>query len=127
MMALAEATASKRSLPFRPIFSCTFNPSRDLKGKMCRRDRNAEDCFTQAQINAIQAIYDGPSDSNEVSIMKGKALGSEVRWPLTTIPHLGNNNFPGQMGLVQDYVNYLFFENDPGMPTANPTISARRV
>ena len=55
------------------------------------------------------------------SIYKGKSFGSEMRWPLIVIPHQGNIHRPGQMGLASDYVNFLFFDTDPGVPTTRPT------
>jgi len=97
---------------------CDFDPARDLP--MCPDDVNADACFTEAQVAAIQAIYDGPSDSQGVSIYKGKAKGSEVRWSRAVVPHAGNNHFPGQLGLAQDFVNFLFYEQDPGVPTMRP-------
>ena len=101
--------------------SCNFMPSRDLSGFMCPQDQNSDDCFTTGQIKVMEALYDGPSDSSGVSIYKGKALGSEIRWPGIVIPHEGNNHSPGVMGLTSHYVNYLFYETDPGVPTMEPT------
>ncbi len=101
--------------------ACDFDPAEDLADNMCPDDVNADACFTEAQIDAIQAVYDGPYDSGGASIMKGKAIGTEVAWPGTVIPHEGNNHFPGQMGLASDFVNFLFYEQDPGVPTARPT------
>ena len=101
--------------------SCDFDPARDLAGHMCPGDRNADDCFTTTQIRAIQAIYAGPSDSQGRPIYKGKTFGSEFSWPRVVIPHEGNNHRPGQMRLASDYVNFLFYEDDPGVPTARPT------
>ena len=43
--------------------SCDFVPARDLSGMMCADNVNGDACFTTAQVDAIQAIYDGPSDS----------------------------------------------------------------
>jgi len=101
--------------------SCNFVPSRDLSEFMCPENQNADNCFTTDQIEAMEALYDGPSDSSGVSIYKGKALGSEIRWPGIVIPHEGNNYSPGVMGLTSHYVNYLFYETDPGVPTMEPT------
>jgi feruloyl esterase len=100
---------------------CDFVPAEHLADQMCADDVNADACFTEAQVEAIQAIYDGPYDSRGNSIYKGKARGTEVRWPIMVIPHEGNNHFPGQMGLATDYVNFLFYEEDPGVPTMRPT------
>lgn len=100
---------------------CDFDPAVHLADQMCPDNVNADACFTTAQIEAIQAIYDGPYDSAGVSIYKGKARGTEVRWPITIIPHEGNNHFPRQMGLASDFVNFLFYEEDPGVPTMRPT------
>ena len=101
--------------------SCDFSPARDLAHAMCPNDVNADDCFTSTQLQAIEAIYNGPHDSQGKSIYKGKSFGSEMRWPLIVIPHQGNNHRPGQMGLASDYVNFLFYDTDPGVPTTRPT------
>ena len=121
VLAQCDATDGINDGVINDPLSCGFEPARDLAHAMCPGDRNADDCFTTTQIEAIQAVYDGPRDSKGVSIYKGKALGSEIRWPMTVIPHEGNNHFPGQMRLASDYVNYLFYETDPGVPTARPT------
>ncbi len=101
--------------------TCDFVPERDLAHAMCVDDVNGDNCFTTTQLEAIQAIYSGPYDSAGTSIYKGKSYGSEMRWPLIVVPHEGNNHRPGQMGLASDYVNFLFYDNDPGVPTARPT------
>ncbi len=101
--------------------SCDFSPDRDLADAMCPDDVNADDCFTTTQLNAIKAIYSGPHDSRGRPIFKGKAFGSEARWPLIVIPHQGNNHLPGQISLASDYVNFLFYDTDPGVPTTRPT------
>ncbi len=101
--------------------TCDFVPERDLAHAMCVDDVNGDDCFTTTQLEAIQAIYSGPYDSAGTSIYKGKSYGSEMRWPLIVVPHEGNNHRPGQMGLASDYVNFLFYDNDPGVPTTRPT------
>ena len=101
--------------------SCDFSPARDLAHAMCSNDVNADACFTTTQLEAIEAIYSGPYDSEGKSIYNGKSFGSEVRWPLIVIPHQGNNHLPGQIGLASDYVNFLFYETDPGVPTTRPT------
>ncbi len=101
--------------------TCDFVPERDLAHAMCVDDVNADDCFTTTQLAAIQAIYSGPYDSAGTSIYKGKSYGSEMRWPLIVVPHEGNNHRPGQIGLASDYVNFLFYDNDPGVPTTRPT------
>jgi feruloyl esterase len=101
--------------------TCDFVPAIDLAPSMCADDVNAAACFTRAQVAAVQAIYDGPSDSRGRRISKGKAKGSEVDWPLSVIPHAGNDHFPSQMELAQDFVNFLFYERDPGVPPPSPT------
>ena len=101
--------------------SCDFSPERDLAHAMCPNDVNADDCFTTTQLQAIKDIYSGPYDSRGKSIYKGKSFGTEVLWPRVVIPHQGNNHRPGQMGLASDYVNFLFYDTDPGVPTTRPT------
>jgi hypothetical protein len=47
-------------------------------------------------------------------------FGSEKRWTGLYIPHAGNNNGPGKlMGVAGDHMNYLFYEQDPGVAVPN--------
>ncbi len=94
---------------------CDFNPDVDLASKMCPGDKNAEGCFTKFQLATIKKLYDGPRDSKGVRVLKGLPLGSEFSWARNVIPYGGNNFFPSHMGYEVDHVNYLFYENDPGL------------
>ena len=101
--------------------SCDFDADSDLADLMCVDDINAENCFTNAQIQTIKDIYRGPYDSQGVSIYKGKAYGSEFRWADRWIPHPGNDFFPSMMDMAGDHLNYLFYEIDPGIPMPDRT------
>jgi feruloyl esterase len=52
-------------------------------------------------------------------VLKGLALGSEFAWSSNVIPYAGNNFFPSHLGYEVDHVNYLFYENDPGVTPAD--------
>ncbi|MBI2822051.1 MAG: tannase/feruloyl esterase family alpha/beta hydrolase [Acidobacteria bacterium] len=99
--------------------SCPINPDNDLKGLMCPGDVNADDCFTKAQLQVIKDFYRGPYDSKGVSILKGKAVGSELEWAGRYIPYPGNSFKPSQIGTSGDHINYLFYDEDPGIPPAD--------
>jgi len=101
--------------------SCDFDAERDLAAMMCAGDVNADDCFTTAQLQTIQDIYAGPYDSKGVSILKGKAFGSEWAWANSNIPHEGNSLFPVNLGYIQNHFNYIFYEKDPGVPPPDVT------
>ncbi len=106
---------------------CDFDPMRDLAGRMCPGDVNAEDCFTTAQLKTIQDIYAGPRDSKGVQVYKGRALGSEFGWPNWIVPHAGNSLLPSILRILGDYMNYSFYENDPGVPPPNLTDLSRKL
>jgi len=71
------------------------------------------------QIEAIKDVYRGPHSSTGISWYKGKPLGSEFSWGALVVP-IPPANSPGQGGFSFSLVNYLWFEHDPGVPTAKP-------
>ena len=96
--------------------SCDFNPNTDLADLMCPAGNSSDQCFTNAQLQTINDLYNGPMDSNGVQIYPGKMFGSEPRWVNLYIPYAGNNNGPGKLtGVAGDHMNYLFYEQDPGV------------
>ena len=100
--------------------ACDFDPDLDLAEMMCTGDVNRGDCFTRTQLQTIKDFYAGPYDSEGVSVFKGKALGSEFGWPGRYIPYSGSEAPPSVLTNSANHVNYLFYEDDPGVPTANP-------
>ncbi len=101
--------------------SCAFNPAIHLAEHMCPADRDADDCFTQRQIDTIEKLYARPHDSKGVEFGRGLSLGSEWGWDYTTIAHEGNDLLPTNLRYAASHVNYLFFENSPGVPMADHT------
>lgn len=96
--------------------SCEFEPQRDLADLMCGTGAASDSCFTTAQVQTISDFYTGPTDRNGQVLYPGKALGSEREWVNLYIPNAKNNNGPSMlMGPAGDHVNYLFYENDPGV------------
>ncbi|MBI2821085.1 MAG: tannase/feruloyl esterase family alpha/beta hydrolase [Acidobacteria bacterium] len=101
---------------------CDFKPEVDLASHFCPEDVNAEECFTRPQVETISHIYSGPRDSKGSPIRKGNlicrgmALGSEYTWASDVIAHGGNKLSPSLLGTGADHVNFLFYENDPGVP-----------
>lgn len=101
-------------------FSCDFDPAADLADLMCPAGAASDQCFTGAQLQTIQDLYDGPRDDSGAQVYPGKMFGSEKRWTGLYIPHAGNNNGPGKlMGVAGDHMNYLFYEQDPGVAVPN--------
>jgi len=96
--------------------SCNFDPSLQLADVMCPAGSSSDSCFTSAQLQTIQDLYSGPSDGQGRQIYPGKMFGSELRWPGYYIPWEGNNMGPSKLtGVAGDHMNYLFYEEDPGM------------
>ncbi len=75
----------------------------------CSRGADPATCLSEAQVKAVQNVYDGPRTSSGRSLYPGKPVGSEAGWPIWLIPPL---NFQG--GFTFSFMNYLFFQNDPG-------------
>ena len=98
---------------------CDFDPGRDLSNQRCPGDGDGEACFTSAQLQTIRDFHEGPSDSLERSIYAGKPIGSERQWTRLFIPYTGNRFNPGAVGLGGDHLNYLFFDEDPGVAPPN--------
>jgi feruloyl esterase len=98
---------------------CDFKPSVDLKQYLCAGDKNAEGCFTKAQISTVEAIYQGPKDSKGKQIFFGPSLGSEVQWPQNVIPWSGNHFLPSNLSYEIDHANFLIYEDSPGLPPAD--------
>lgn len=96
--------------------SCKFEPERDLAEMMCRAGQDTDTCLTEAEMRTIKDFYSGPYDSRGMSIIKGRALGAERGWT-QYLPHEGNGNLPPMLrGAANGHVEYLFYENDPGVP-----------
>ncbi len=100
--------------------SCDFDPDVDLKGRMCAGDVNADECFTQAQLQLVKDFYRGAFDSHGVTVLKGLPLGAENRW-IRYFAHSGNNMFPLSLANASNHASYLFYETDPGVPVQDPT------
>ena len=97
--------------------SCDFDPQRDLADVMCEADGRT--CFTPAQLELVVDFYRGAVDSDGTLILKGLPLGSELAWT-RYFPSAANNGFPMSLLNASNHGAYLFFEEDPGLPIANP-------
>ena len=96
--------------------SCSFDPKNDLREAMCPGTLKEGPCFTEAQIETVTDLYNGPTDSEFRKVYPGKMLGSELSWPGYYIPWEGNKMGPSKlMGVAGDHMNYLFYEKDPGV------------
>ncbi len=94
----------KDGLVSNPL-ACTFKAAE----RACSSGADPATCLTDAQVSAVQNVYDGPRTSWGQSLYPGKPLGSEAGWPVWLLPPL---NFQG--GFTFSFMNYLFFPNDPG-------------
>ena len=98
---------------------CNFDPLRDLSMHSCRDGAETEKCFTASQIRTVQDFYSGPRDRTGAPIYAGKPIGSELQWANLFIPYGGNSFFPSAVRLGGDHLNYLFYDNDPGVTVSN--------
>lgn len=74
--------------------------------------------LTPGQVQAIKDVYRGPHNSSGQRWYKGKPLGTEFSWGAFVVPTPANNFFPAQGGFSMELANFLWFEHDPGVPTA---------
>ena len=74
--------------------------------------------LTPGQVQAIKDVYAGPHNSAGHRWYKGKSLGTEFSWGAFVVPTPANRFFPAQGGFSFEFVNFLWFEHDPGVPTA---------
>jgi feruloyl esterase len=94
---------------------CDFDPA----SLRCKPGQDPASCLTEGQVGAVRSIYQGPRNSSGFSY-RGKPAGSEFWWSLWIVPNPlppaqgGNNNAPAQGGFTFDFMNYLFFRDDPG-------------
>lgn len=102
--------------------SCNFEPQRDLADLACGANGATDQCFTPAQLQTIADFYSGPYDSSGNILYPGKALGSELEWINLYTPTARNRNAPTMLvGPAGDHVNYLFYEEDPGVAIPDMT------
>ena len=94
---------------------CDFDPRRELAEKMCIDDVNGDECLTRAQLALVERIYGGTYDSRDTLVYPGKPRGSELRWLARLFPHPSNNFVPSDFGIGGDHLNYIFYEEDPGV------------
>lgn len=83
--------------------------------------------LTAGQVQAIKDVYRGPHSSTGTRWYKGKPLGTEFSWGAFVVPTPANKFFPGQGGFSMELANFIWFEHDPGVPTArrnDPTLLA---
>ncbi len=105
--------------------SCEFDPKRELSDLMCSNGNASDSCFTSAQVQTIADFYSGPYDDAGTVLYPGKTFGSELEWINLYVPNARNRNAPSMLvGPAGDHVNYLFYEEDPGVvipDMTNPT------
>jgi len=106
---------------------CDFDPERDLAHMMCPGDENSSECLTRTQLQTVKDFYTGPYDSQGISILRGKSFGSELDWARRYIPQPVNSGSPSQVSVSGDHINFLFYEEDPGIPPADLQDLSHRV
>ena len=130
VMDKCDATDGIRDGVINDPFSCSFDPAVELADSMCPSAAAGGVCFTERQIQTIANFYRGPTDNAGNVIYPGKMLGSEPDWINLFMPTARNRMTPGMLsGPAGDHVNYLFYEDDPGVTIGNLqdiTYQARR-
>lgn len=101
--------------------TCDFRVMNDLASRKCPNDVDGPSCFTSKQLGFLENIYGGLRDRNGNRLFKGHSFGSEWEWEFTLIPHAGNKQRPAYLGGHGDFVNYMFFEHDLGVPPFDTT------
>ena len=99
--------------------SCDVDPARDLADMMCIDNIDGDDCFTRAQLALIETLYAGTFDSSGTLVYQGKPPGSELAWLNRLFPHPRNRHTPGNFSVPGDHLNYIFYEDDPGITLAD--------
>lgn len=116
VMNKCDATDGIRDGVIDDPFSCSFDPAVELADSMCPAAASGGVCFTDTQIQTIANFYEGPTDRAGNVIYPGKMPGSELDWITMFIPTARNNMVPSMLsGPAGDHVNYLFYEDDPGV------------
>lgn len=116
VLARCDAIDGVRDRIVSDPMACDFEPAGDLADLMCPAGSSSDSCYTEAQLQTIEDLYRGPRDDQGRQVYPGKMFGSELRWPGYYIPWAGNNMGPSKlMGVAGDHMNYLFYEQDPGM------------
>ena len=92
--------------------ACDFNPSVDLSDLMCPVIKPS-DCFTTAQLQAINDLYNGPPTRQAGRSIPAKCSAPNCDERGTTSPgkkRLGPSKLMRSLAIP----NYLFYEEDPG-------------
>ena len=93
---------------------CDFVPRRDLAADICESEPG-KGCFTEAQLAAIEHLYEGSRDSAGRLVYPGAPLGSELAWQRVFVPHVGNNFVPYVLRSASAVIAYSFYRDDPGL------------
>ncbi|WP_082851105.1 MULTISPECIES: tannase/feruloyl esterase family alpha/beta hydrolase [unclassified Sulfitobacter] len=93
--------------------ACDFSPSRDLA--IC--ESGGDDCFTTAQVEALEKVYAGIKASDGSSLVNGMPVGGEAvpgSWGSWLIPKPAPDvaSMPLLHRVMLDAFNYLMFEED---------------
>lgn len=87
---------------------CDFEPS-----ELQCRGRERDNCLTEAQVDVVNKIYNGPVNSDGMPLYTGGAQrGSELNWPGNYISADGSLSV--YENFMSDLFRYLGFYPDPG-------------
>lgn len=115
-----DATDGIRDGVIDDPLACHFDPNVELADHKCPNSAQGGVCFTENQIQTITNFYRGPTDRDGNIIYPGKLPGSEPDWVNLFMPTARNRMTPSMLsGPAGDHVNYLFYEQDPGVTIPN--------
>jgi feruloyl esterase len=91
--------------------ACHFDP----KVLLCADGNAGPDCFSRAEVAAVERLYDGPraSDSGERLTIGGPQPGSEMAWAGVFVPVRAEQPVMSQMISLQALRAVLFEHNPP--------------
>ena len=99
--------------------ACDFNPSSDLSDFMCRHQPPAH-VLTKHKSRPSQTSIADPTTAMAPSFTLARPRDSELDWIGLFVPSESNGMAPGMLrGPAGDHVNYLFYEQDPGVTIPN--------
>ena len=100
-----DANDGVRDGPISNPLACHFK----AEEMSCAAGADSKTCLSDAQVEALRNVYDGPRTSWGKSLYPGKPVGSEAGWPVWLLPPVN-----AQGGFTFTLMNYLFFPKDPG-------------
>jgi len=95
---------------------CKFTPATDVK--RCEAGKDADDCLSETQAQALQDIYDGPKDGNGKPIFVGQVPGAEEPSILAPFVMMSDGSANALTRYADSWMKYLAFQDPNYDPKA---------